>query len=102
MPHRPLGEEEAAAELLERRAHFLPGLPATYQSGGVTSLKTTQTACGGRLQTSAIVSVTTRAISSLRSLGLPSQGGMLTNRLRHLPRRWRREHQPQGTTQAAR
>src|SRR5439155_3617600 len=65
MPQRPLGEEEAAAQLLEGPAHFLPGVPATYQSGGVTSLKTTQTASRGSLQTSVIVSVTRRAISSL-------------------------------------
>src|SRR5947207_1337732 len=32
MPERALGEEKTGAELLERRRHFLPGFPATYQS----------------------------------------------------------------------
>ena len=69
MPERPFGEEEAGRELLEGGAHFLPGLPATYQSAGVTSLNTTQTASRGSLHTSVMVSVTRRAISSFRSLG---------------------------------
>src|SRR4029453_7685854 len=51
VPERALGEEEAGAELLEDRGHFLPGVPATYQSGGVTSLKTPPTAPRGSLQT---------------------------------------------------
>src|SRR5262249_7385522 len=72
VPQRPLGEEEAAAELLEVGAHFLPGAPPTYQSGGVTSLKTTHTASRGSLQTSETASVTRRASSSFRSLPCPS------------------------------
>ena len=52
VPERPLGEEKARPEPLELDAHFLPGLPATYQSGGVTSLNTTQTASRGSWQTS--------------------------------------------------
>src|SRR5439155_15116955 len=53
MPHRSLGKEEAAAELLEASRHLLPGLPATYQSGAASR---------GSLHTSVIVSVTRRAI----------------------------------------
>src|SRR6185436_19031773 len=68
VPQRALGEEEPGAELFERGGHFLPGLPATNQSGGGTSLNTTHTASRGSLHTSVIVSVTRRAISSFRSL----------------------------------
>src|SRR5262249_39327904 len=58
MPQGSLGEEKPGAELLEARAHFLPGVAPTYQSGGVTSLNTTQIASRGTLQTSEIASVT--------------------------------------------
>src|SRR5205823_14038632 len=71
-------------ELLELVAHFLtgcPGFPAAYQSEGGTSSNTTHTASRGRLHTSEIVSVTRRAISSLRSLPWPSHRRMLTNGL---------------------
>ncbi|MBI5543283.1 MAG: AAA family ATPase [Deltaproteobacteria bacterium] len=75
VPHGALGEEEPRPELLELVAHFLtgcPGLPAAYQSAGGTSSNTTHTASRGSLQTSEIVSVTRRAISSLRCFPWPS------------------------------
>src|SRR5689334_22864693 len=72
VPQRSLGEEEPGAQLLERRAHFLPGVAPTYQSGGVTSLNTTQIASRGTLHTSEMASVTRLATSSFRCLSCPS------------------------------
>src|SRR6185312_8803410 len=68
-------------------AHDLPALACnsltrvwpTYQSSAVTSSKTTQMASFGSLATSLMVSVTRRAISSLRSCGWPLSMRMFTN-----------------------
>src|SRR5207247_6004081 len=89
-PERPLGEQAVARDLLELyprahdggearvadlQRHFLsgsPGLPAAYQSAGLTSSMTTHTASLGRPVTSVMAPVTRLAISSLRSLPQPS------------------------------
>src|SRR5215467_8093503 len=64
---------EAGIADLDR--HFLigsPGLPAAYQSAGLTSSITTHTASLGRPVTSVMAPVTRWAISSFRSLPQPS------------------------------
>src|SRR5262250_3032670 len=90
VPEGPLGEKATARDLLELHLgpydggeariadldrHFLigsPGLPAAYQSLGLTSSITTHTASLGRPVTSVMAPVTRLAISSFRSLPQPS------------------------------
>src|SRR5215470_4242250 len=90
VPEGPFGEKATARDLLELHLgphdggeariadldrHFLigsPGLPAAYQSLGLTSSITTHTASFGRPVTSVMAPVTRLAISSFRSLPQPS------------------------------